>query len=90
MTEGPEARIRAGSPTPEEESAVFAAIDRIWRDERAKATAAAGRSPWVTAAREEATRRGLSTLRGARAWRLSGLIGVDPATQTQTGRGDAK
>lgn len=89
MTDEPEARIRAGSPTPEEEAAVLAALERIWQDERAKATAAAGPSGWVSAARLEATRRGAAAVRGARAWRLSGLFGCEPATQTQTGRGDA-
>jgi hypothetical protein len=90
VTDGPEARIRAGSPTAEEEAVVLAAIDRIWRDERAKAAAATGRSPWITAARLEATRRSAAGIRGARAWRLSGSVGADPATPTQTGRGDAK
>ncbi len=90
MTEGPEARIRAGSPTPEEEAAVVAAIDRIWQEERAKAAAARGPSGWVAAARLEATRRTPAALRGARAWRLSGWSGADPATPTQIGRGDAK
>ena len=90
MSDGPEARIRAGSPTPEEEAAVLAAVDRIWREERAKAAAATGPSGWVKAARLEATRRSASAVRGARAWRLSGTAGWDPPTQTQTGRGDAK
>ena len=90
MSDAPEGRIRAGSPTPDEEAAVFAALDRIWHDERAKAVAAAGRSGWVTAARIESTRRSVNALRGARAWRLSGLIAGDTATPTQTGRGDAK
>ena len=90
MTEGPEARIRAGSPTQEEESAVFAAIDRIWRDDRAKATAASRPSPWVIAERVQAARLRANALRGPRAWRLSGLVGGEPATPTQTGRGDAK
>ena len=90
MSDGPEARIRAGSPTPEEEGAVLAALERIWSEERAKAASAAGRSGWVTAARLEATRRSASALRDARAWRLSGVVGGDPATLTQTGRGDAK
>jgi hypothetical protein len=62
----------------------------MWRQERAQAATAAGRSPWVTAARVEATRRGIGALRGARAWRLSGRIAADPPTPTQTGRGDAK
>jgi len=91
VSEGPDVRIRTGSPTPDEEAAVFAAIDRIWSDERAKAAAATGPSGWVRAARLEATRRSANAVRGARAWRLSGAAaGGDPPTQTQTGRGDAK
>lgn len=90
MSDTPEARIRTGSPTAEEGAAVLAALERIWHDERAKAAAAAGRSGWVTAARMESTRRSVNALRGARAWRLSGLIAGDTATPTQTGRGDAK
>ena len=90
MTDGPDARIRAGSPTPAEEAAVLAAIEKIWAEERAKAAAATGRSGWVTAARLDANRLGSTALRGARAWRLSGLLGGDVSTPTQTGRGDAK
>jgi hypothetical protein len=90
VTEGPEARIRAGSPTPEVEVAVLAAIERIWLDERAKAATAIEPSGWVTAARLEGTRRTANTLRGARIWRLSGTSGWDAPTTTQTGRGDAK
>jgi hypothetical protein len=90
MTDELDARVRSGSPTPEEEAAALAAIERIWHDERAKAVAAAGRSPWVTAARIEGTRISPAALRGARAWRLSVLLGGDVATPTQTGRGDAK
>jgi len=90
LSEGPKARILAGSPTPTEEAAVFAAIDRIWHEERAKAAAATRPSGWVTAARSEATRRSANAARGARAWRLSVTTGWDPATPTQTGRGDAK
>jgi len=88
VTEGPEARIRAGSPTSEEEAAVLAAIEHIWLEERAKAAAASGPSGWVTAARLEATRGSVNAVRGARAWRLSGAPGWDPATP-KTGRGDA-
>ena len=90
MTEGPEVRVRAGSPTPEEETAVLSAIDRIWREDRAKVIASRRPSPWVIAARVQATRLGANALRGPRAWRLSGLVGGEPATPTQTGRGDAK
>jgi hypothetical protein len=90
VTDAPEARIRAGSPTPEEEAAILAAIEKIWRDERAKAAAAAGRSRWITAARIEATKRGAVSARGPGAWRLSGFIGSDAATATQIGRGDAR
>jgi len=90
VTQGPEARIRGGSPTSEEEAAVLAAIEQIWRDERAKAAAAIEPSGWVTAARLEGTRRTANTLRGARVWRLSGTSGWDAPTATQTGRGDAK
>ena len=90
MSDAPEARIRAGSPTPDEEAAVIAALEKIWSEERAKAAAAAGRSGWVTAARLDATRLGSTTVRGARAWRLSGLLGGNVSTPTQTGRGDAK
>jgi hypothetical protein len=90
LTDGPEARIRAGSPTPEEEAVIVAAIDKIWREERAKAAVAAGPSPWVTASRIEGTRAGVAALRGPRAWRLSGILGGDAPTPTQTGRGDAK
>jgi len=90
VSDGPEARISAGSPAPEEEAAVRAAVDRIWRDERAKAAATTGPSGLVGAARLEATRRSANAVRGARAWRLSGSAGWDPPTATQTGRGDAK
>jgi hypothetical protein len=90
LSEAPDAFIRAGSPTPDEEAAVRAAIDRIWREESAKSAAATGPSAWVTAARLESSHRSVSALRGARAWRLSGAAGWDPATPTQTGRGDAK
>jgi len=88
--EPPDVHVRAGSPTPQEEEAVRSAITRLWLDARAKAAAAAGRSSWVLAARAEATGRGATALRGARAWRLSGRIGPTPVTQTQIGRGDAK
>jgi hypothetical protein len=90
LTDGPEARIRVGSPTPEEEAAVIAAIDKIWREERAKAVAAAGPSLWVTGSRLAALRVGATAVRGRRAWRLSGVLGGDAPTPTQTGRGDAK
>ena len=88
--DGLDARIRGGSPTAEEEAAVLAAIDKIWREERAKVVAAAGLSPWVMASRLEAMRVGSAALRGPRAWRLSGVLGGDAPTPTQTGRGDAK
>ena len=90
MTEQPEVRVRSGSPTPQEEEAIHAALVQLWQAARAKAAAASGPSPWVLAARAEATSRDATALRGARAWRLSGRIGVTPVTQTQTGRGDAK
>ena len=88
--DGPEARIRAGSPTLDEEAAVIAAIDKIWREERAKAVSAAGLSPWVTASRLAAMRVSATAVRGPRAWRLSGVLGTEAPTPTQTGRGDAK
>ncbi|HJT37490.1 MAG TPA: hypothetical protein VJ818_03605, partial [Actinomycetota bacterium] len=68
----------------------LAAIEKIWREERAKAAAAGGRSGWITAARVEATRRGTASARGPGAWRLSGFMGTDAPTATQIGRGDAK
>jgi len=90
MTEPPEVRVVAGSPTEQEEAAVRSAIVRLWQDARAKAARASGPSPWVLAARAEGTGRGSTALRGARAWRLSGRIGAPPVTLTQIGRGDAK
>jgi hypothetical protein len=50
----PEVRITAGIPTPDEEAAVRASIERIWREDRI--AEAAGKSPWVAAARLQATR----------------------------------
>jgi hypothetical protein len=87
--EPPEVRVRAGSPTKEEEDAVRSAILRLWLDEHAKAAAASGPSPWVLAARTEGTQRDATAVRGARAWLLSARI-ADPMTTNQTGRGDAK
>jgi hypothetical protein len=90
MTDGLETRIRTGSPTPQEEAVVLAAIERISVEERAQAEATRRPSLWVVAARVEATRLGANALRGPRAWRLSGLVGGEAATPTQTGQGDAK
>ena len=90
MSEGPDARVRAGSPTPEEQAAVLAALEAIWREERAKAAAAEHPSAWIMAARAESTGRGLATLRCGRAWRFSSRFLGNPTTPTQTGRGDAK
>jgi hypothetical protein len=90
VTEPPDVRVRAGSPTPLEEEAVRSAITRLWLEERAKAAAASGPSPWVLAARAKATGRGTTALRGTRAWRLSGRIEATPVSQNQIGRGDAK
>jgi hypothetical protein len=86
----PEVRVRAGSPTQEEEQAVRSAIYQLWQEARAKAAAASGPSPWVLAARAESTLRDTTALRGAGAWRLSGRIATNPMTANQTGRGDAK
>jgi hypothetical protein len=82
--------IMAGSPTPDEERAVGAALEQVWHAERAASARASGLSPWVLAARAEATKRGRRVLRSARAWRLSGRVTARPETSTQTGRGDSK
>jgi hypothetical protein len=81
--------VRGGSPTPEEEEAVRSAILHLWREARAKAAAASGPSPWVLAARAEATQRDATAVRGARAWPLSARI-ANPMTTNQTGRDNAK
>jgi hypothetical protein len=86
----PEIRVRGGSPTADEEEAVRSAILQLWQDARAQAAAASGPSPWVLAARAEATQRDATAVRGARAWRLSGRIAAAPVTTNQIGRGDAK
>jgi hypothetical protein len=90
LTEAPEIRVRGGSPTADEEEAVRSAIFQLWQDARARAAAASGPSPWVLAARAEATQREVTAVRGARAWRLSGRIAATPVTTNQTGRGDTK
>jgi hypothetical protein len=90
VTEPLEVRVRGGSPTPQEEDVLRAAILHLWQDARAKAAAGSGPSPWVLAARAVATQRDATAVRGARAWRLSGRIAAPPTTTNQTGRGDAK
>jgi len=89
MSEPPEIRIVAGSPTDEEEQAARAAIIQLWREARAKASAVP--SGWRAAARAESTKRGALIGRGhPQGWRLSGRLRAMQATPTQTGRGDAK
>jgi hypothetical protein len=87
MADVPEIQIAGGSPTPEEERAVRDAILALWREDQARAAAAAsGLGGWTTVARQEATG---STL--ARSWRAAaGLMqpGVMPARRV--GRGDQR
>ena len=91
MTSLPELRILRGSPTPQQEEAIRRALMKLWAEERASAVA--GLSPWVAAARAEATGQSTASARAAGSpgtWRLSGRLTETVATQTQTGRGDAK
>jgi hypothetical protein len=84
----PEIRIERGSPTPEEEAAIRAAILKLWRDDRAAAARIQGSSPWVVAARAEAIRAGIQAARGEHAWRLSAFL--DEVPSWRTGRGDSR
>ena len=91
----PDFQVVSGSPTPEEEEAIRAAILKLWREERAEVTRAASASRWAIAARAEATRNGVGDLRrqagGAGAWKLSQRVaGFGLLSADRTGRGDSK
>lgn len=93
--EPPGFEVLSGSPTPEEEAAIRAAILKLWRDERAEAARAGAASRWTVAARAAATGNGVADLRrragGASAWRLSlRLAGVGLLCARRTGRGDSR
>lgn len=93
MDQGPpEFRIVRGSPTPDEEAAIRAAILKLWREEQIEAQRASGLSPWVLAGRAEATRSGAADFRGdPGAWRLSQrLPGLGLISARRTGRGDSR
>jgi hypothetical protein len=91
MPQPPELRIVRGSPTPEEEAAVRAAVLDLWRKERARASAAAGPNPWVLAGRIESTHRWREALpRTPEGWRRSGRIAAKPVSDNRIGRGDAR
>jgi len=92
MSDPPEFRVVRGHPTAEEEAAIRGAILRIWRDEQAVAARAFGRSPWVIAARAEATSAAAEDFRrDGGAWR-GGLriAGLGLVSVRRTGRGDSK
>ncbi len=91
MAKPPEFRIVRGNPTLEEEAAIREAILKLWRDEQAEALRASARSPWVVAARAEATGSGAHDFRSDDAWR-SGfrLTGLGIVSVRRTGRGDSK
>jgi hypothetical protein len=91
MVSEPEFRILRGRPTQQQKEAIRRALMKLWAQERASAVP--GLSPWVAAARAEAAGQDLAFARAAGspgAWRLSGRLTEAVATQTQTGRGDAK
>jgi len=91
MAEPPEIRIVRGDPSPEEEAAIREAILRIWRDEQAEAARVTGRSPWVVAARAEATGAAPQDFRRDGAWRAGFRItGLGLVSVRRTGRGDSR
>ncbi|MCA1829938.1 MAG: hypothetical protein ABR552_11295 [Actinomycetota bacterium] len=91
MSNPPQFRIVKGSPTPEEQAAIAAAVLQLWRAEHALAAAARGADPWRVAARIEAAGRGRESIpRTARAWKTSGRVAAQPVSHLQPGRGDAR
>ena len=92
MSGPPEIRVVRGDPTPEEEAAIREAILRIWRQEQADAARASARSPWVVAARAEATGASAAELRAdVDAWRAGlRIAGLGLVSVRRTGRGDSK
>jgi len=92
MPEPPEIQITSGSPTPEEEAAVRAAILELWREDQARAARDAPTDAWALAGRIEATRTGTGSLRARSApsaWRRSGWFAT-AESHIRIGRGDAR
>jgi len=88
----PEFRVVRGNPTPLEEVAIREAILHLWRREQQEARRAAGMSPWVLAARAEATGFGAPDFRAEPgAWRRGHrLSGLGLVSVRRTGRGDSR
>lgn len=80
----------SGSPTPEEEAAVVAAVERLLRDEDRRRKGSA----WKMSGRSAGIRGGVIEARhrlGRRSWGLSERLPIGgPEPPYLSGRGDAK
>lgn len=91
MTDQISITVTRGTPTTQEEHAVRAAIEAIWREEQRRAAASRRPDPWVLAARAEATRTGSTIASGTPdAWRLGNRLAIPHPAPAQPGRGDAR
>lgn len=81
--------IVRGSPTEAESEAIRAAIAKLIGEDRARAAASGGPSPWILAARLAGANRSAAELRGRDAWRVASRLSA-PTSHLQPGRGDAR
>ena len=90
MSDAPRIDVTGGHASPDEESAIRAAILKIWRDDIAAAKRGGGESAWVVASRAAGARTRVHEIASPHAWTLSLRFDAGALSSRRIGRGDSR